>query len=143
MKQSFKRRFGDELKKIIDITLDFEQALRAILLYSSSIGDFMYKNFLFAIVLFFSATQQIFADNFPQAFSEKIYLPKENILLCDQQILVGHGNRWIPVSQISADKKGLYVLRQENGSIFQWECDYCRHDNWFWDDTCWYCGRER
>jgi cbb3-type cytochrome oxidase cytochrome c subunit len=76
--------------------------------------------------------------------SVRIYLPKENVRLENRQILVGNHSSWIPVAQLSADQNGFYVLADDsNYSLFQWECSRCGHDNWFWDDICWYCGRER
>ena len=72
--------------------------------------------------------------------SKKIYLPKDNLVLSDNQILVGKGDNWISVYQLSADEKGFYVLSGKSEAIFQWECPKCGHDNWFWDDKCYNCG---
>ena len=72
---------------------------------------------------------------------KKLYLPKENVMLHNNQIIVGNNTKWIAVNQLYSDHEGLYIMeRGKDNAIFQWECPRCGHDNWFWEDVCWVCG---
>jgi hypothetical protein len=94
--------------------------------------------FLVALVTFASPA---LAKNFGE--NGRLYLPKENIALHNNQILIGKNGRWISVDQLSADEKGFYILNcEKNYSFFRWECPKCGAENWFWDDACWVCGYE-
>lgn len=95
-----------------------------------------YSGYLFFVV-------PAFAVDLEKSAPRKIYLFKENIMLQNNQILIGSGNNWIPIDQLSADQKGFYIINDgKNAALFQWECPRCGHDNWFWEDICWFCGYE-
>lgn len=74
---------------------------------------------------------------------EKVYLPKDKVVIHNNQILIGEGGNWKPISQLSSDDRGLYVESTEAANILEWECENCGNANWFWDDYCLFCGYDR
>ena len=74
--------------------------------------------------------------------SGRLYLPKEHVRLHQDQILVGYGNAWVPISNLAVDERGMYTT-DKDASLFQWECPHCHYENFFWEDTCGRCGYER
>jgi len=91
--------------------------------------------FLFCLSIFTSA----FAEHIQTGGLRKIYFQQENVVFQNNQILIGHGNQWMPVSQLFADANGLYITPpQESVSLFQWVCEYCG-----WEDRCEACDRKR
>lgn len=97
---------------------------------------------LFALTLCLCTSA--FADNLQPGGDQKIYFQKENVVLQNNQILIGQGNQWAPVSQLSADVNGLYItIPKDSASLFQWECERCGWENWIWEDRCEACGHRR
>ena len=94
----------------------------------------MYR-YLIALILLFSASAAVASGPHTRTL-QKLYLSQEHVVLHNNQILVGHHDNWVPVSQLLVDANGLYVNAQNSLSPIQWECSVCGFDNWF-------CGHRR
>jgi hypothetical protein len=85
-----------------------------------------------------------FADSSQAGQGQKIYFQQKNVVLQNNQILIGNGNKWAPVSRLSADENGLFItVPQDSVGLFKWECERCGWENWFWEDRCEACDRRR
>ncbi|WP_059360160.1 hypothetical protein [Parachlamydia acanthamoebae] len=90
----------------------------------------------FFMILVFCYAVNSFAE-------DKIYVEPNRIIVLNSGIFVEYNDVTVQVDSIHCDDQGIFLINSAIQSPQEWVCGRCYSHNWPWEDTCYYCRKNR